>query len=133
MRNWWTNSSSEGFSSRAQCFVEQYDKFAIKGPDGTDHHVSGRRTLGENIADNGGLDKAFQAWLGRYRSDSKSKTYNNLNWCSKTTPESNLQSLKVGVHSPDNVRIKGAVQNSKDFAEAFQCKSGAPIKKCKLW
>ncbi|KAG0207262.1 hypothetical protein BGX28_001481 [Mortierella sp. GBA30] len=155
LRNWWTNSSSEAFDSRAECFVRQYGNFTIKGPDGKDYPVDGETSLGENIADNSGLDKAFQTWLERYKSDPESKTYNNLvlpgleqhtpqqlffvgyaqNWCSKTTPESNLQSLKVGVHSPDNVRIKGVVQNSKDFAEAFQCKSGAPmnpVKKCKL-
>ncbi|KAG0207263.1 hypothetical protein BGX28_001482 [Mortierella sp. GBA30] len=125
LRDWWTNSSLTGFESRAYCFVEQYSTFTVKGPDGKYHSVNGIKTLGENIADNAGLGKAFQAWLGSYKSDRRSRIYNNLrlpgfekftpeqmffvayaqNWCSKLTPEESMEKLELDTHSPDNVRI----------------------------
>ncbi|KAF9983171.1 hypothetical protein BGZ65_002107, partial [Modicella reniformis] len=112
-------------------------------------------TLGENIADNGGIKKSFESWLARYRSDPQSKTYNNRRlpglekftpeqlyfiqyarlWCTKTDPKV-VPSLLQNVHSPPEWRINGVVQNSEYFAKAFQCKAGTPmnpVKKCNVW
>lgn len=55
----WTNSSMAQFQSRAQCIVDQYDKFELK-IDKETTHVDGKLTLDENIADNGGFQIAFR-------------------------------------------------------------------------
>lgn len=57
LRPWWKNSSVEAFKRQTQCMVEQYGNYSInKEP------LNGRHTLGENIADNGGLKAAFKVW-----------------------------------------------------------------------
>ena len=57
--NWWGNSTSENFAEKTECMVDQYDKQTFMGM-----NLSGRLTLGENIADNGGVKIAFNAWVG---------------------------------------------------------------------
>ncbi|KAF9082326.1 hypothetical protein BGX23_012577, partial [Mortierella sp. AD031] len=56
---WWTNATEQTFNEKAQCFVEQYGNFTVKGLGGKDYNVNGQLTLSENIADNGGLKQAF--------------------------------------------------------------------------
>ncbi|KAK3835583.1 MAG: hypothetical protein J3R72DRAFT_526598 [Linnemannia gamsii] len=63
------NYDSTGRVKNAQCFVDQYGNFTIKGPAGKDYKVNGQLTLGENIADNGGLKHAYRTWQSRYQSD----------------------------------------------------------------
>ena len=60
--DWWTNSTVAAFKERADCFVKQYSNFSIPGPDGEPLYVNGKLTLGENIADAGGVSAAFKAW-----------------------------------------------------------------------
>ncbi|KAG0368779.1 hypothetical protein BGX24_002699 [Mortierella sp. AD032] len=69
VKNWWTDMTEKTFNEKAQCFVDQYGNFTIKGPDGKDYKVNGQLTLGENIADNGGLEHAYSTWQTRYQSD----------------------------------------------------------------
>lgn len=54
LKPWWRNSSVEAFRRRTECMVEQYNRYAINS-----EHVNGKQTLGENIADNGGLKAAY--------------------------------------------------------------------------
>uniref|UniRef100_A0A670IFH3 endothelin-converting enzyme 1 n=1 Tax=Podarcis muralis TaxID=64176 RepID=A0A670IFH3_PODMU len=57
LRPWWQNSSLEAFKNRTACMTEQYNKYLVNG-----EHVNGKQTLGENIADNGGLKAAYNAY-----------------------------------------------------------------------
>lgn len=52
----------EAFKEKAECFIDQYHEFTVPNPNGEPLHVNGRLTLGENIADAGGLNAAFGAW-----------------------------------------------------------------------
>ncbi|KAF9933943.1 hypothetical protein FBU30_003887 [Linnemannia zychae] len=156
LANWWSNSTTEAFNKKAQCFVYQYGNFTVKGSDDKDYNINGQLTLGENIADNGGLKQSYNTWKSRYNSDPTSHQFNNLKlpglenltpeqlffisyarpWCSKQRPESAIRQMRTDPHSPAKWRINGAVQNSVYFAEAFNCKAGVPMnpeKKCDLW
>ncbi|KAF9351794.1 hypothetical protein BGX26_010244 [Mortierella sp. AD094] len=156
LRDWWEESSVKAFDEKSQCFIEQYNEFTIQGPDGTNHHVNGWGTLGENIADNGGVKLAFEAWRQRYQSDRTGKKYNNKNlpglesyapeqlffvqfaraFCGNMSPDEEVRKLNDDSHSPRKWRINGVAQNSEHFAKAFKCKSGTPMnptKKCILW
>lgn len=65
LRNWWSNSTSKEFRSRATCLVDQYDGFVTTSASNdstTLGNVNGNYTLGENIADNGGLKLSFRAF-----------------------------------------------------------------------
>ncbi|KAF8938725.1 hypothetical protein BGZ47_008458 [Haplosporangium gracile] len=156
LTNWWSNSTTEAFNKKAQCFIDQYGNFTVKGPDEKDYNVNGLLTLGENIADNGGLKQSFDTWRNRYNSDPAGHRYSNFRlpglegltaeqlffisyarpWCSKQRPESAIRQMRMDPHSPAKWRINGAVQNSVGFAEAFKCKAKAPMnpkEKCDLW
>ncbi|KAG0331139.1 hypothetical protein BG004_001802 [Podila humilis] len=153
---WWSNSTLEAFQTKAQCFVNQYGNFTIKDEEGRDHHLNGELTLGENIADNGGLKKSFETWNARHRSDPLGKRYKNFKlpgleqltaeqlffisyarpWCTKQRPAAMLKQIRTDPHSLAQWRINGAVQNSAHFAKAFKCKQGTamnPKDKCDLW
>ncbi|KAF7729759.1 hypothetical protein EC973_003837 [Apophysomyces ossiformis] len=149
---WWTNETAAAFDKYAQCFVKQYSNFTIEDSQGKIVHINGKMTLGENLADNGGLGEAYLAWKQRYNS----RRYNNallpglerftpdqmffINfgriWCRKFTQEQQLRNVLTDEHSPSQFRIIGALQNSKQFAEAFKCPLGSrmnPVHKCQLW
>ncbi|KAK3838096.1 MAG: hypothetical protein J3R72DRAFT_402781 [Linnemannia gamsii] len=156
LKNWWTEATAEAFNEKAQCFVEQYGNFTIKGSDNKDYNLNGRLTLDENLADNGGLKMSFSAWQSLIKSDPDGEKANNFMlpgldmytpeqlffisygrlWCEKTRPEALVSQIQTKNHSPNKWRINGVVQNSPDFAKAFQCKVGTPmnpIKKCEVW
>ncbi|EYE94245.1 M13 family metallopeptidase [Aspergillus ruber CBS 135680] len=143
--DWWDEKTVAGFEERAQCFVDQYSEFTVTGPDLKPLHVNGRLTLGENIADAGGLGAAFHAWKKRDESKPDSLlpglstfskeqlffiSYANW-WCSKTTKEAAESAIYNDPHAPKPARIIGTMANSREFKEAFQCPSREPV--CKLW
>ncbi|KAJ5674071.1 hypothetical protein N7462_009510 [Penicillium macrosclerotiorum] len=143
--NWWDDKTVEAFEERAQCFVDQYSKFTVEGPGDKVLHVNGRLTLGENIADAGGLTASFHAWKKHDEAspdphlpglDAFSKeqlffiSYGNW-WCSKTTKEAAERAIYNDPHAPKAARIIGTMANSREFNEAFNCPEKKPV--CKLW
>lgn len=112
---WWTNETSAKFDEKASCFIHQYGNFTMVDETGKKLHINGRLTLGENLADNGGLGESFVAWKQRYDSDKESKKYNNVRlpgldglspeqlffvnfgriWCNKATPAQAKKSVSL--------------------------------------
>jgi endothelin-converting enzyme len=143
--DWWTNKTVEAFKERAECFVHQYANFSIEGPDGRPLHVNGRLTLGENIADAGGVAAGFGAWKRRAAEKPNEDlpgldhftqeqmffvSYANW-WCGKSRKETAITRLYVDPHAPKWARILGTMANSRDFKESFQCQDKKPA--CELW
>lgn len=143
--NWWDNETINAFEQRAQCFVEQYGNFTVPGPDDKPLHVNGRLTLGENIADAGGLGAAFAAWKARDELTPDAKlpgllhftkeqlfmlSYGN-SWCGMTRKEAAIQRIYQDPHSPKFARVIGTLANSRAFRDAFKCPVREPT--CKLW
>ena len=58
MDNWWGDETSQNFKNRSQCMIDQYSQLRF-----ADMNLNGQLTLGENIADNGGIKIAYQAWV----------------------------------------------------------------------
>uniref|UniRef100_A0A8C8HBR1 Membrane metallo-endopeptidase-like 1 n=1 Tax=Oncorhynchus tshawytscha TaxID=74940 RepID=A0A8C8HBR1_ONCTS len=148
MLNWWSNYSAEHFKDQSQCMVQQYGNFNWKLAGG--QNVSGISTLGENIADNGGVRQAYKAymkWMEREGEehrlpgldmDHKQLFFLNFAqvWCGAYRPEYASQSIKTDSHSPLEYRVLGSLQNFGAFSEAFQCKPGTPMNpeiKCRVW
>ncbi|EDN09517.1 peptidase family M13 protein [Histoplasma capsulatum] len=143
--NWWDNRTMEEFTSRAECFVKQYSNFTIEGPDQKILKVNGMQTLGENIADAGGLKAAYRAWkkreaaspsqslpgLGNYTHEQLFFISFGSVWCAKMTPQAAAIRVQTDVHSPQFARILGTVANSPQFREAFNCPVKEPT--CDLW
>lgn len=141
-REWWTGQSNVAFDERASCFANQYDTFAVPG---TTTPIDGYLTLGENIADNGGLKAAYRAAKLEGRtgplvagSSPQQQFFIGYaqSYCGKLTSESMQSLLEKGPHAPDKARVNVPVQNSRPFAEAFECKEGSPMApkdRCELW
>jgi len=112
-------------------------------------------TLGENIADNGGINRAFEAWK---LSSNDTTTFNERNkplpglsnftpdqlffisfgqfWCEKITPELAEIHNESNPHSRGKYRVIGTLSNNEYFAKSFNCPKKSPMnpeKKCILW
>ncbi|GAB5574468.1 membrane metallo-endopeptidase-like 1 isoform X1 [Prionailurus iriomotensis] len=148
MLDWWTNFSAQHFQEQSECMVHQYGNYSW---DLANHqNVNGFSTLGENIADNGGVRQAYKAYLKWMADGGKDKqlpglelTYDQLFfinyaqvWCGSYRPEFAVQSIKTDVHSPLKYRVLGSLQNLAAFADAFHCAQGTrmhPRERCRVW
>jgi endothelin-converting enzyme/putative endopeptidase len=150
LEDWWTPADARQFTERADCVVSEYNGFV--GVD--DLHVNGKLTLGENLADLGGLKLAFLAYLDRAQkqgTDLHAKgtaEYAGLtpdqqffvaygqSWCQNNRPENLRVRIQSDPHSPEEFRVNGVVPNLPEFQKAFACKAGqpmAPVKRCAVW
>lgn len=143
--DWWTKHTVEGFKERAECFVDQYHNFTIEGNNGELLHVNGKLTLGENIADAGGVAAAFKAWKKRAAETPNAHlpgldfftqeqlffvSYSNW-WCGKSRKEFSINRIYTDPHSPLWARVLGTMANSREFRESFQCPVKEPT--CEIW
>ena len=116
---WWDSTTIENFQEKARCFVDQYHNYTVPGPDGKPLHVNGLLTLGENIADAGGLSASFAAWKAREAAHPSQllpglqnfpreqlffMSYGNW-WCGKTRNEEQINRIYSDPHSPTFARI----------------------------
>uniref|UniRef100_A0A4W3GW90 Membrane metalloendopeptidase like 1 n=1 Tax=Callorhinchus milii TaxID=7868 RepID=A0A4W3GW90_CALMI len=148
MLDWWSNFSATHFKDQSRCMIHQYGNYTWDLAGG--QNVSGITTLGENIADNGGVRQAYKAylkWMEKEQEEMKlpglDLTHDQLFflnfaqvWCGSYRPEYASQSIKTDTHSPLKYRVMGSLQNFDAFAEAFQCKKGNlmhPTQKCRVW
>ncbi|KAF1450127.1 Neprilysin, partial [Spheniscus demersus] len=146
--DWWTEESARNFKELSQCMVYQYGNFSWDLAGG--QHLSGINTLGENIADNGGVRQAYKAYENFVKKHGKEKLLPGLQmnhkqlfflnfaqvWCGTYRPEYAVNSIKTDVHSPGKFRVIGSLQNSPEFSEAFSCTKTNymdPAKKCRVW
>ncbi|XP_069771401.1 membrane metallo-endopeptidase-like 1 isoform X1 [Narcine bancroftii] len=148
MYDWWSNFSATHFKDQTGCMVHQYGNYTWDLAGG--QNVSGISTLGENIADNGGVRQAYKAYLKWVKLEGEEIKLPGLNlthkqlfflnfaqvWCGLYRPEYASQAIKTDVHTPLKFRVIGSLQNFEAFAEAFQCSRGNvmhPVKKCRVW
>lgn len=143
LRDWWSPEVAAAYTEKAQCVVDQYDAYTILG----DVHLNGQLTLGENIADIGGLQLAWSAFAdGRELSGEKdSSGFTEAqqfflsfaqSWCAARRPDYARLLVTVDSHSPPEFRVNGAVTNAPQFQEAFACPAGspmAPADRCEIW
>ena len=148
--DWWSAADSKQFTQRADCVVNEFNGFVAVD----DLHVNGKLTLGENIADLGGLKLAFLAYLDRAQkagvdlNQKGSAEYGGLtpdqqffvafgqHWCENIRPEDMRLDVETDPHSPAKFRVNGVVLNLPEFQKAFACKTGqpmAPVNRCTIW
>ncbi|MEO6800713.1 MAG: M13 family metallopeptidase [Rhodanobacter sp.] len=135
--NWWTKDDRKKFDARTQKLVDQFNGYAPLA-DHPDLHVNGKLTLGENIADLGGLNIAYDALqtaLKNHPEEASRKIdgYTEdqrffLNWArvwrGSIREKAQMVYLNADPHSPMKFRAIGAPSNMPAFAKAFQCKPG---------
>ncbi|MBA3487590.1 MAG: peptidase [Lysobacter sp.] len=132
--NWWTEADSTGFSGRTDKLIGQFNEYeALPGK-----KVNGKLTLGENIADLGGLAVAYDAMKKATDGTPDPKTDGLTrdqrffaNWATVWRRNFTEQELTVRLatdsHAPANFRAMGAPSNLPSFAAAFSCKPGQPM------
>ncbi|KAK4511350.1 uncharacterized protein ATC70_012565 [Mucor velutinosus] len=143
-----TRATAAQFEEKTKCFIDQYSKFAVAGPNNSTLNVNGALTLAENLADNGGGKLSIAAYKRLNKQEQKLPGLENMSpealyfvnlgrsWCSKQRDEVAQFSIYVDTHSPPNFRVNGIFQNSVEFANTFNCPAGSPMNpetKCSMW
>ncbi|MBV8760350.1 MAG: M13 family metallopeptidase [Deltaproteobacteria bacterium] len=143
LTSWWSPDDKTKFDAKGQCVAEQYSTFEAAPK----AFVNGKLTLGEDIADLGGVKMAFRAYRAS-RAGAKPIVADGFTedqqffiavaqaWCSKDRPAEIQRRLTVDPHAPPKFRVYGALRNLPEFNEAFSCAAGTPMhptKACSVW
>jgi len=145
LRSWWTKEDETRFTQKTKAFVDLYNSYEPL----PNVKINGALTLGENIADLGGMVIAWEAFkIAKMKKPQPSISSLNpeqrffLNfgqiWRGHDTPKSLEQKLYTDVHSPAKFRVTGVLSNFQPFYEVFQVKKGDGLfleegKRCSMW
>ena len=145
LQDWWTKADADEFKKRADEVVQQYNGYVILDT----LHVNGKLTLGENLADLGGLSIAYEAFKNTKEGKSNKKIDGFtpdqrffLNWSqvwrNNILPEAAAQRILTDNHSPGMYRSNGPLTNMDAFYKAFDVKPGdamykAPEERTRIW
>merc|ERR1719464_1196896 len=142
------NETIEAFNNASDCIRQQYSTFSAAGV-----NVDGNATMGENIADHGGLkiaEIAYENWLRRNNGhDTLLPALQDfspfqlfylgyaLPWCAIHTEAMLKTHVMKDEHAPDKFRVRGPLSNSQKFAETWGCpldrSTMNPSQKCEIW
>jgi putative endopeptidase len=141
LREWWTPRVADAYKERAACVANQYDRYVA-----TDEvHVNGKLTLGENIADIGGLKLALAALRVKGLAPAANSKFTPEQqlflsfgqvWCQNATPQERRLRAVTDPHSPGRWRVNGPISDNEEFGKVFSCKPGTnmnPVNKCVVW
>lgn len=146
LNKWWESKSVERFVEQTDCIIKQYGDFKVIGM-----NLNGKQTVGENIADNGGLKAAFNAYINsKSEKEADYLPLPGLNlthrqlffvsfaqvWCSAMTDEAATLQIEKDPHAPPEYRVIGPLSNLKEFSKEFNCPLGSrmnPKEKCEVW
>ena len=144
LKDWWTKEDAKKFEERAACVVDQYGSYTAID----DLKQNGKATLGENLADNGGIRISLAALkkrlagkpdpkIGGFTAEQRFFLGFAQVWCTNARDDAIRTQAMSDVHSLPEFRVNGTVSNSEDFAKAFACKADAPMvrgaKACRVW
>ncbi len=149
LKDWWTKKDGKAFEERAQCIVDQYAQYTVVD----DIKINSKLTLGEDVADLGGVILGWMAWKTQMASMPQQAqptqfAHEGLSpeqrffvgfaqWaCENDRPENLRVSAATDPHSPGKYRVNGVVINMPEFEKAFNCKPGQPmaaVKRCRVW
>ena len=146
LKNWWTESDKKNFDARADCVVNQFSAFEAE----PGLHLQGKLVSGESIADLGGLQVAYDAYMKSLQGKPRPADIDGFTaeqrfflgwaqvWAEKYTPEWVRFLAQSDPHPLSRFRVNGPLSNMPMFAEAFQCKVGDAMvreesKRCVVW
>ena len=143
LKDWWTAADKKNFQQRADLVAQQFNAFVAVD----DLHVNGPLTLGEDIADLGGLKVAYLAFeksqagkprvsLGGFTPEQRFFLAFAQVWRTNTRPEAARLRVATDPHAPARFRVLGPLANLPEFAQAFPCPAGeatASAKTVNIW
>jgi endothelin-converting enzyme/putative endopeptidase len=147
LRDWWTAPVSAAFERRISCIEHQFDQFVVEG-----EHVNGKLTLGEDVADLGGLRLSYAALeraleapgrprqpaLGGFTPEQQFFLGFAQVWCANYRPEALRLLVATNPHAPPQFRVNAPLSNLPQFASAFGCEQGDAMvrpeaQRCAVW
>jgi putative endopeptidase len=146
LKDWWTEEDAEKFEIRSSVLVDQFNAFRVLD----DVKVNGELTLGENIADLGGLNIAFTALKKAWEKNTPKAKINGFTpeqrfflayahvWAQNITDKEIMRRIKEDVHSLGKLRVNGPLPNMAEFYEAFGISEDSPMyleegKRAMIW
>ena len=144
LNNWWTEEDATRFAERTKQLVKLFNEFELRG-----NHINGQLTLGENIADLGGLNIAWDA----YQLTDEAKANKSIDgytpaqrffisygtiWRNNIRDKALERRIKEDVHSPAEARVNRTLGSMPHFYEAFDIQPGnkmyiAPEERAAIW
>ena len=145
LKDWWTKEDAEKFNARAAVVGKQFSAFSPLDS----VYVNGDLTMGENLADLGGLTIAYQAFQ-KTKQAKEGKAIDGFTpnqrfflsyaqvWRSNARPEFLRQQVQTDPHSPAQFRTNGPLMNMPEFFQAFGCQPGSKMmraegERAKIW
>ncbi|WP_183566687.1 M13 family metallopeptidase [Mucilaginibacter sp. SP1R1] len=145
LRDWWTKTDADKFKVRANQVVDQYNAFTVLDT----LHVNGKLTLGENLADLGGLNIAYEAFK-KTKQGQENKKIDGFTgdqrfflswaqvWRGSQRPEAAAQRILTDPHSPEQYRTNAPITNIDAWYKAFNIQPGdklykKPADRIKVW
>jgi putative endopeptidase len=141
LKDWWTPEDVKNFAERAAFVEKQYSDYVAVD----DLHVNGKLTLGENIADIGGVKIAFVALrkslagkpepekLDGFTADQRFFLSYAQAWRRNSTPEALRLLVATNPHSPSFLRVRGPVADAPEFGRAFDCGDQSAKASAQIW
>ncbi len=145
LSDWWVKEDEEKFNERTKLLVEQFNDYVVLDS----MHINGSATLGENLADLGGVVIGLDAFkkTEQFKSGKLINGFTPLqrfwlgfaySWLGHARPEMIARQVMTDVHSPNFLRVNGPLSDVPEFYEAFGVKEGQPMwrpknKRVKVW
>jgi len=145
LKNWWTKEDYAKFKAKTQQVIDLYNSFVVLDS----VHVNGALTVGENTADIGGIEIAYDAFkltkegqdttkIDGFTPDQRFFLSFAQSWRKKVTDQALYQQVKTDPHSPGLYRVLGPLENCPAFYSAFNVKEGDKMfvpeeKRIKIW
>ncbi|XP_057314854.1 endothelin-converting enzyme homolog [Hydractinia symbiolongicarpus] len=143
---WWSSQSLKKFNDKARCIEKQYSKYKVQDK----YPISGKLTLGENIADNGGTKLSYDAYLDWLKINGPEPklpglSYDNnqlffigyaQEYCANVRKKTEYIATLSEIHSPSKFRVIGTLSNFESFSKAFKCSKNSRMNaktKCEVW
>jgi len=146
MVEWWAPEATEKFEAKTACVEKQYSGFEVL----PGVNLNGKLTLGENIADLGGIKEthvAYQMWVEKHEAEAEMNGFSGeqqlfvafaQGWCTLMTDEMLKERVATDSHSNAKWRVNGPLMNLPAFGDAFECEVGSAMRPvedeiCAVW
>lgn len=144
LKTWWTDTDRKTFEEKGNCVVNQFSGYKVGG----DVFMNGKLTLGENIADLGGLTMAYAAFQKSMQGKPSQKGSDGFTpeqrfflgwaqaWAEKSSPEAESWQAQNDPHAISRFRVNGPFGNMPEFRKAFGCKEKDKMVRtdiCRIW
>ena len=145
MKEWWAPEAATAFEEQTACIGKAYSEYEVQ----PGKFINGELTMGENIADHGGIRESFNAYRSWVEKNGEESTGIDgitneqlfflsyaQSWCSIATPEMEALLLTVDSHSPPKARVNLPLAHYGEFAKVWSCEASAPMvaeNACEVW